>query len=78
MGYSEPVSFTGHGIGIELNEWPVLASGFKTPLEKNMVIAIEPKFIFQEGAVGIENTFVVGEKGLETLTLFNETIIYLK
>jgi len=55
-----------------------LAPGFKTPLEKNMVIALEPKFIFPEGAVGIENTFVVGEKGLETLTLFDETIIYLK
>ncbi|SHJ16039.1 M24 family metallopeptidase [Desulfosporosinus lacus] len=78
MGYSEPVAFIGHGIGIELNEWPVLAPGFKTPLEKNMVIAIEPKFIFPEGAVGIENTFLVGEKGLETLTLFNETIIYIK
>ena len=78
MGYSEPVHFIGHGIGIELNEWPVLAPGFKTPLEKNMVIAIEPKFIFPEGVVGIENTFVVGEKGLETLTLFDENIIYLK
>jgi len=78
MGYPEPVSFIGHGIGIELNEWPVLAPGFKTPLEKNMVIAIEPKFIFPEGVVGIENTFVVGEKGLETLTLFDENIIYLK
>lgn len=78
MGYSEPVSFIGHGIGIELNEWPVLAPGFKTPLEKNMVIALEPKFIFPEGVVGIENTFVVGEKGLETLTLFDENIIYLK
>ena len=78
MGYPEPVSFIGHGIGIELNEWPVLAPGFKTPLEKDMVIAIEPKFVFLEGAVGIENTFVVGEKGLETLTLFDENIIYLK
>ncbi|HBV88739.1 MAG TPA: aminopeptidase P family protein [Desulfosporosinus sp.] len=78
MGFSEPVPFIGHGLGIELNEWPVLALGFKTTLEKNMVIAIEPKFIFPEGAVGIENTFVVGEKGLEPLTLFNESIIYLK
>ena len=78
MGYSEPVTFIGHGVGIELNEWPVLAPGFKTPLEKGMVIALEPKFIFSEGAVGIENTFVVGEKGLETLTLFDEKIIYLK
>jgi len=78
MGYSEPVPFIGHGIGIELNEWPVLAQGFKTPLKKDMVIALEPKFIFPEGAVGIENTFVVGEKGLETLTMFNDNIIYLK
>jgi hypothetical protein len=29
---------------------------FKTPLEKNMVIDTEPKFIFAEGVVGIENT----------------------
>jgi Xaa-Pro dipeptidase len=78
MGYYEPVPFIGHGIGIELNEWPVFAPGFRTPLEKNMVIAIEPKFVFPEGVVGIENTFVVGEKGLETLTVFNENIIYLK
>lgn len=77
MGYSEPVPFIGHGIGIELNEWPVLAQGFKTPLEKGMVIAVEPKFIFPEGVVGIENTFVVGEKGLETITLFDENIIYV-
>jgi Xaa-Pro aminopeptidase len=78
MGYPEPVPFIGHGVGIELNEWPVLAPGFKTPLEKGMVIAVEPKFVFPEGAVGIENTFVVGETGLETLTLFDENIIYLK
>ncbi len=77
MGYPEPMPFIGHGVGIELNEWPVLATGFKTPLEKGMIIAVEPKFIFPEGAVGIENTFVVGGKGLETLTLFDENIIYL-
>jgi len=78
MGYDEPAPFIGHGIGIELNEWPVLAAGFKTPLEQGMVIALEPKFIFPEGVVGVENTCVVGEKGLETLTVFEEHIIYLK
>ncbi len=78
MGYPEPVPFLGHGVGIELNEWPVLAPGFKIPLEKGMVIAIEPKFVFPEGVVGIENTYVVGENGLETLTLFDEKIIYLE
>lgn len=76
MGYPEPAPFVGHGLGIELDELPVLARGFKTPLETGMTLALEPKFIFPEGAVGIENTFVVGESGLETLTVFDEGIIY--
>lgn len=77
MGYPESVAFIGHGIGIELDELPVLARGFDKPLEKNMVFALEPKFIFPEGAVGIENTFWVTEKGLEPLTVFDEGINYL-
>lgn len=77
MGYHEAAPFVGHGIGIELDEWPVLAKGFKIPLEKGMVLALEPKFVFPEGAVGIENTFVVRDNGLETLTEFDEEIIYL-
>lgn len=77
MGYPEPVTFVGHGVGIELDELPVLARGFDEPLEENMVFALEPKFVFPEGAVGIENTFVVTEKGLDTVTVFEEGIIYL-
>ncbi|MFZ5642610.1 MAG: M24 family metallopeptidase [Bacillota bacterium] len=77
MGYPQPAPFVGHGVGIELDELPVLAKGFKTPLEAGMVIALEPKFVFPDGAVGIENTFVVGDNGLETLTLFDENIIYI-
>lgn len=77
MGYPEPVAFIGHGIGIELDELPVMARGFDKLLEKNMVFALEPKFVFPEGAVGIENTFVVTEKGLDSLTVFDESIIYL-
>ncbi|MFZ5648620.1 MAG: M24 family metallopeptidase [Bacillota bacterium] len=78
MGYPDPAPFVGHGVGIELDELPVLARGFKTPLESGMVLALEPKFVFPEGAVGIENTFVVGENGLETLTVFDEEIIYVQ
>lgn len=77
MGYPEPAPFIGHGVGIELDELPVLASGFKTPLEAGMVLALEPKFVFPDGAVGIENTFLVGNNGLETLTVFQENIIYM-
>ncbi|MEW5898471.1 MAG: Xaa-Pro peptidase family protein, partial [Bacillota bacterium] len=74
MGYPEPVSFVGHGLGIELDELPVIARGFQAPLEEGMVLALEPKFVFPEGGVGLENTFVVTSRGLETLTVFEEGI----
>lgn len=77
MGFPDPAPFLGHGLGIELDELPVLAGGFEIPLEEGMVIAMEPKFVFPGGEVGIENTFVVGKNGLETLTEFSEEIQYL-
>ena len=61
--------FVGHGVGLELDELPVLAPGFKAPLREHQTIAIEPKFVFPgQGAVGIENTYVVGARGGEKLT----------
>jgi len=78
MGYSDPVPFVAHGVGIELDELPVLARGVETPLEEGMVFALEPKFVFPEGAVGIENTFVVTRDGLENLTVFDDGIHYIK
>ncbi|MDD4170132.1 MAG: Xaa-Pro peptidase family protein, partial [Desulfotomaculaceae bacterium] len=77
MGFPEQVSFVGHGVGLELDEPPVIAAGFKIPLAEGMVIAIEPKFVFPDGAVGIENTFIVTAGGLETITDFDEDIIYI-
>jgi Xaa-Pro dipeptidase len=71
MGYGrEQAKFIGHGVGLELDELPVLAKGLNTVLEAGMVVAIEPKFVFPgEGVVGIENTFVINEKGAEKLTV---------
>jgi Xaa-Pro aminopeptidase len=61
--------FVGHGVGLELDELPVLAPGFKAPLQAGQTVAVEPKFVFPgTGAVGIENTFVVTERGGEKLT----------
>lgn len=77
MGYSERVNFIGHGVGIELDELPVIARGVNKPLKEGMVLALEPKFVFPEGAVGIENTFVVRENGLELLTIYDESIGYI-
>jgi Xaa-Pro aminopeptidase len=75
MGCPEPVSFVGHGVGIELDEMPVIARGFKLTLEKGMVFALEPKFIFPEaGTVGIEDTFAVGADKLEQLTICSDQL----
>ena len=75
MGYEDGVSFIGHGVGIELDELPVIARDLDMLLEPGMVFALEPKFIFPDmGAIGIEDTFVVSENGLEQLTYFDESL----
>lgn len=76
MGCDDQVSFIAHGVGLELNELPVIARGLKMPLQEGMVIALEPKFIFPgEGAVGIENTFVVGAQGLERFNDYPDEVV---
>jgi Xaa-Pro dipeptidase len=79
MGHpGELAKFVGHGVGLELDELPVLAPKFKAPLLKGQTIAVEPKFLFPDrGAVGIENTFAVTENGCENLTNLADEILYL-
>lgn len=80
MGYGQDqVTFLGHGIGLEVDELPVLARGFKCPLMPGMVIAIEPKFTFPgRGVVGIENTYLITEDGFEQLTISREGVIQVR
>jgi len=70
MGFgNRQVKFLGHGIGLVIDEIPVIAKGFDNPLEENMVIALEPKKgIEQIGMVGIENTFIVTPEGGQCIT----------
>lgn len=70
MGFgSNQVPFLGHGIGLAIDEFPVIASKVHTPLEANMVIAVEPKKGLEGiGLVGVENTFRVTAEGGERLT----------
>lgn len=66
---SNKVPFLGHGIGLAVDEHPVLARRFDAPLQTGMVIAIEPKMgIPGVGMVGVENTFEVTEDGGRCLT----------
>jgi Xaa-Pro aminopeptidase len=43
-----------------------------------MVIALEPKFVFPgKGVVGLEDDYFITEKGVEKLTLTDQTLIKL-
>lgn len=87
MGYADnfmgargaQVSFIGHGLGLEIDEYPFIARGFNDmTLEAGMVFAFEPKVVFPgEGAVGIENTFYLTESGLKRLTFSEEELVIL-
>jgi Xaa-Pro aminopeptidase len=70
MGLGEnAVPFIGHGIGLCVDEWPAVALKFKTPLEENMVLAVEPKIgLPVYGMVGVENSFLVTPNGGQSLT----------
>ena len=40
MGYADnQVPFLGHGIGLAIDEWPVIAAKIESPLAQDMVIA---------------------------------------
>ena len=69
-------SFIGHGIGLEIDELPLLSHGFVQPLEIGMVFAFEPKFTFPKiGVVALEDDYVVTEYGVERLTHAEDNII---
>ncbi len=51
--------FLGHGVGLQIDEWPVIAEGFDQPLPEGAVVALEPKFALPGGIVGVETTYVL-------------------
>jgi Xaa-Pro dipeptidase len=74
------VSFIGHGVGVEIDEFPFIARGFdEQSLEPGMVFAFEPKVVFPgEGAVGIEDTFYLADDGfLKQLTFSPDDLVIL-
>jgi Xaa-Pro dipeptidase len=73
------VSFIGHGLGVELDEYPFIARGYNQMLlEEGMVFAFEPKVVFPgEGAIGVENTFYLSSQGLKRLTHSSDELIIL-
>ncbi|MBU4532099.1 MAG: Xaa-Pro peptidase family protein [Eubacteriales bacterium] len=78
MGHEHQVRFVGHGVGLELNEMPVVAEGVESTLEAGMVLALEPKFVFPgQGLVGIENTVAITGQGVRRFTNYPDAICRL-
>jgi len=70
MGFgNRRANFLGHGVGLQIDEPPVIAEDFDDPLAEGMVLALEPKKgVPGVGMVGTENTYVVAPEGGRSLT----------
>ncbi|HYA42775.1 MAG TPA: Xaa-Pro peptidase family protein [Syntrophobacteraceae bacterium] len=77
MGFSDPrITFVGHGLGIEIDEFPFIAQGQKLELQPGMVFAFEPKVIIPgEGIAGLENDYLVTNEGIESLNTATEELV---
>jgi Xaa-Pro aminopeptidase len=68
MGFGDNrVKFYGHGVGLDLDEMPVIADRIDVSLKPGMILAVEPKaFLPGRGPVGVENTYVITADGCES------------
>jgi Xaa-Pro dipeptidase len=70
MGFgNRQANFLGHGVGLQIDEPPVITEDFDEPLVEGMTLALEPKKgVPGVGMVGSENTYVVTPKGDRSIT----------
>ncbi len=72
------VSFLGHGLGLEADEFPLLTARFPYPLAPDMVLAFEPKIFLPEiGMIGLEDTGRITPEGVEWLTITPREVMVL-
>lgn len=73
------VSFLGHGLGLEVDEFPFIAKAQKIVLREGMTFAFEPKWVIPGvGVAGFENTYVVTAQGAEPLNVTPEDLVILE
>ncbi|OGP71808.1 MAG: hypothetical protein A2Z73_01190 [Deltaproteobacteria bacterium RBG_13_60_28] len=76
---ADRVSFLGHGLGLEADEYPLLTARFPYPLAADMVLAFEPKiFIPEIGMIGLEDTGRITPGGVDWLTTTPREVMVIK
>lgn len=78
LGMSRHASCIGHGVGLEIDELPTLSLQSDMVLQTNMVVTVEPIFVFPDGAIGLANTFVVGNNGLTSFLDGNDAVVVVQ
>ena len=64
------VPFIGHGVGLELNEPPLLRKNNQEPLEEGMIIALELEMTHSpHEVVKLEDLLLITSEGVEILTI---------
>lgn len=79
MGYRQnAVPFLGHGIGLTVDEYPVIAKGFREPLQNGMFLACEPKIALPGfGMIGMENTYELRNDAAVSVNSAQNEIIFI-
>jgi len=67
---TQQLSFIGHGMGLELNELPMVGKKSKEMIEEGMIIALELNMCRStEEVVKLEDTLLINSHGAEILTI---------
>jgi len=66
---------TGHGVGLDIHEWPYLVRSDRTPLAKGMCFSNEPMLVIPgEFGIRLEDHFYMTEQGAKWFTLPSHSI----
>jgi len=69
-GSPDPLSFVGHGVGLEVNELPLLSKGNSDVIQAGTVVTLEIEMWKSETeVVKVEDTIAVHSEGAELLTI---------
>ena len=77
-GYQVYSHSTGHGVGLQIHEYPKISFTSTDVLKSNQVITIEPG-VYIEGKWGmrIEDMVLIKKDGVEILTKFSKQLLII-